>query len=146
MRPFLFLLLFFAPASVQSEWNSNIDASMDPNALLENGFPFNERSKILLSENFIRVEFLVPFSQYDFPMKPDIEAMIYRLSTLWQVPSLFSVKLFECFWQHHRVLMSIGCFRKSKTKLLKLKKTSWLSAPKPLCSSRHRSRKPPARG
>ena len=48
---------------------------------------FNERSK--LSEKFIRVELLVPFPQYDFSMKPDIEAMIYRLSNLWQVPSLF---------------------------------------------------------
>ena len=89
MMHFLFLLLFFAPASVQSEWNSNIEASTDPNALLEKGILFDERSKTLLSEKFIRVEFLVPFPQYDFSMKPDIEAMIYRLSTLWQVPSLF---------------------------------------------------------
>ena len=56
---------------------------------------FIERSKILLSDKIIRVEFLVPFPLYDFSMKPDIEAMIYKLCNLWQVPSLFCPLIFS---------------------------------------------------
>ena len=87
---FLFLVyLFFTPASVYGQWSSNIEPSNKPNDLLEKGILFNERNKILLTEKFIRVEFLVPFPTYDFTLKPDIEQLIQRLSHMWDLPSLF---------------------------------------------------------
>ena len=86
----LFLVyLFFTPASVYGQWSSNIEPSNNPNDLLEKGILFNERNKILLTENFIRVEFLVPFPTYDFTLKPDIEQLIQRLSHMWALLSLF---------------------------------------------------------
>ena len=65
--------MLFTPASVRSDWAFNIEAASN---LTEKGIFFNEVSKILLTENFIRVDFLVPFPTYEFTMKPDIEKMI----------------------------------------------------------------------
>ena len=86
------LLLFFSlftPASVRSDWASNVEAASNPDDLIEKGILFNEVSKILLTEKFIRVEFLVPFPNYGFTMKPDIEKKIQQLSLMWETPSLF---------------------------------------------------------
>ena len=85
----LTFFMLFTPASVRSDWASNIEAASNPDDLIEKGILFNEVSKILLTENFIRVEFLVPFPTYDFTMKPDIEKMIQQLSLMWKTPSLF---------------------------------------------------------
>ena len=85
----LLLFLIFTPASVRSDWASNIEAASNPDDLIEKGILFNEVSKILLTEKFIRVEFLVPFPTYEFTMKPDIEKMIQQLSLMWETPSLF---------------------------------------------------------
>ena len=86
---FLFVFLLFTPASIRSEWISNLEAYTNPNELLEKGILFHERSKILLAEKFIRVEFLVPFPSYNFDLKPDIEILIENLSNMWDLPSIF---------------------------------------------------------
>ena len=70
------LFLDLTPISVRSDWASNIEAASNPDNLIEKGISFNEVSEILLTEKFIRVEFLVPFPTYEFTMKPDIEKMI----------------------------------------------------------------------
>ena len=80
----LLFFLIFAPASVRSDWASNIEAASNPDDLFEKEFLFNEVSKILMK--FIRVEFLVPFPTYEFTMKPDIEKMIQQLSLTWKTP------------------------------------------------------------
>ena len=85
----LFLLVFFTPASVRSEWLSNLEASNNPNEIQEKGVLFHERSKILLAEKFIKVEFLVPFPTYDFALKPDIVALMAKLASMWELPSVF---------------------------------------------------------
>ena len=85
----LLLFLLFTPASVRSDWASNIEAASNPDDLIEKGILFNEVSEILLTEKFIRVDFLVPFPTYEFTMKPDIEKMIQQLSLMWETPSLF---------------------------------------------------------
>ena len=70
----LLYFLIFTPASVRSDWASNIEAATNADDLFEKGTLFNEVSKILLIEKVIRVEFLVPFSTYELIiMKPDIE-------------------------------------------------------------------------
>ena len=74
-KPGKMLLLFFlifTPASVRSDWASNIEAASNLDDIIEKGILFNEVSKILLTEKFIRVEFLVRFPTYDFTMEPDI--------------------------------------------------------------------------
>ena len=85
----LLLLLIFTPASVRSDWASDIEAASNPDDLIEEGILFNEVSKILLTEKFIRVEFLVPFPTHEFTMKPDIEKIFQQLSLMWETPSLF---------------------------------------------------------
>ena len=81
--------IVFTPASVSCQWSSNIEASNNPNDLFEKGILINERNKILLTEKFISMEFLVPFPTYEFPLKPDIEQLIHRLSKTWDLPSIF---------------------------------------------------------
>ena len=91
----LLLFLLFTPASVRSHWASNIEAAANPDDLFEKGILFSQVSKILLTEKFIRVEFLVPFPAYEFTMKPDNEKMIHQLSLMWETPSLFSALNFS---------------------------------------------------
>ena len=87
---FLILFLFlFTPASVRSDWASKIEAATDSDDLIEKGILFNEVSKTLLTERFIRVEFLVPFPTYNFSMKPDFEKMIHQLSLMWEIHPSF---------------------------------------------------------
>ena len=85
----LIFFMLFTPASVGSDWASNIEAASNPDDFIEKGIFFNEVSKILLTEKFIRVEFLVPFPTNEFTMKPNIEQMIHQLSLMWETPSLF---------------------------------------------------------
>ena len=85
----LLFSLIFTPASVRSDWAAKIEAASNPDNLIEKRIFFNEVSKILSTEKFIRVEFLVPFPTYEFTMKPDIEKMIQQLSLMWETPSLF---------------------------------------------------------
>ena len=51
----------FTPASVRSDWASNIEAATNPDDLIKEGIFINEVSKNLLTEKFIRAEFLVQF-------------------------------------------------------------------------------------
>ena len=85
----LLFFLIFTPASVRSDWVANIKAASNADDLIEKGILFNEVSEILLTEKFIRVEFLVAFPTYEFTMKPDIEKLIQQLSLMWKTPSLF---------------------------------------------------------
>ena len=85
----ILFFLVFTPASVRNDWAPNIEAATNPDDLIEKGILFNEVSKILLTEKFIRVDFLVPFPTYEFTMKPDIEKMVQQLSLMWETPSLF---------------------------------------------------------
>ena len=55
------------------DWASNIETATNPDDLIEKGILFNEVSEILLTEKFIRVEFLVPFPAYEFTIRPEIE-------------------------------------------------------------------------
>ena len=57
--------------------------------LSEKGILFHERGKILLAEKFVPVEFMIPFPTYDFSLKHEIERTIDRLSSMWDLPSLF---------------------------------------------------------
>ena len=86
---FFLAYLAFTPASVSSQWSSNIEASNNPNDLLEKGILFNERNKILLTEKFISVEFLVPFPTYEFSLKPDIDQLLYAFRKCGTCPLFF---------------------------------------------------------
>ena len=81
--------MLITPASVRSDWASNIEATSNPDDLIEKGILFNEVSKLLLTEKFIRLGFLVPFPIYQFTIKPYIEKMIQQLSLMWETPSFF---------------------------------------------------------
>ena len=89
----LFLLVFFTPASVRIECLSNLEASNNPNEIQEKGVLFHERSKILLAEKFIKIEFLVPFPTYVFALRPDIVALMAKLASMWELPSICFLSL-----------------------------------------------------
>ena len=104
----------FTPASVRSDWASNIEAASNLDDVFEKGILINEISKILPTEKFIPVEFLVPFPTYEFTMKPDIEKMIQQLSPMWETTSFFcplnfssqfatNTSVFNVHWMLHRI-------------------------------------------
>ena len=84
-----FFLLFFTPASVRPDWDSNLQLSHNHDDLLEKEILFHERGKILLAKMFVPVEFMIPFPTYDFALKHEIERTIVRLGSMWDLPSLF---------------------------------------------------------
>ena len=77
-----FLSLFFlVPEIINTETPTKYEA-------LDKGILFHKESQILLAEKFVNVEFLVPFPQYDFVMKQQIEDMLEKLATMWTQPSI----------------------------------------------------------
>ena len=136
------------PASVRSDWASNIEAATNPDDLIEKGILFNEVSKILLTEKFIRVEFLVPFPTYEFTMKPDIEEMIQRLSLMWETPSLFcplnfssqfatNTSGFNVHWMLHQIDNEISAAQLDLA-LIRNETALFLKPPQPTKSTRQR--------
>ena len=55
--------------------------------VFKKGILFNEESKILLTEKFIPVQFLVPFLSYNFTLKPELVTMLDKLNHMWGLPS-----------------------------------------------------------
>ena len=88
----MLLLQFFVftLAFVRRYWASYIEAATNPGDFIEKGIPFIEDSEFLLTENFIRVEFFVPFPTYEFTKKPDIEKMVQQncVNLMWEYRSL----------------------------------------------------------
>ena len=77
-----FLSLFFLFSKINNkETTTKYEA-------LPKGILFHKESQILLAEKFVNVEFLVPFPQYDFVMKQQIEDMLEKLATMWTEPSI----------------------------------------------------------
>ena len=54
---------------------------------LSKGVIFHKKSKILLSEKFIPVEFLIPFPKYNFTMKAELRKLLRDLKNMWQQPT-----------------------------------------------------------
>ena len=144
----LLLFLLFTPASVRSDWASNIAAASNPDDLIEKGILFNEVSKILLTEKFIRVEFPVPFPTYDFTMKPAIKNMIRQLSLMCVTPSLFCPLNFSSqfatnnsgfngHWMLHQIDNEISAAQLDLT-LIRNETAMFLKPPQPTKSTRQR--------
>ena len=142
----LFLLLIFTPASVRSDWASNIEAASNPDNLIEKGILFNEVSEILLTEKFIRVEFLVPFPTYDFTVMPDIEKMIQQLSFMWETHSFFcplsfssqfatNTSGFNVHWMLHQINNEISAAQVDLA-LIRNQTAKFLKPPQPTKSTR----------
>ena len=56
---------------------------------LAQGIIFYKEGKILITEKFINVEFLVPFPQYYFTVRQQVETLLHELSTKWVSQSAF---------------------------------------------------------
>ena len=76
-----FLLLFLFSEIYNKETPNKYEA-------LTKGIIFHKEPQILLAEKFVNVEFLLPFPQYDFVMKQQIEDMLAKLATMWTEPSI----------------------------------------------------------
>ena len=144
----LLFFLIFAPASVRSDWASNIEAASNLDDLIEKGILFNEVSKILLTEKIIRVEFLVHFPTLDFTMKPDIEKMIQQLSLMCKIPSLFCPSIFSSqfatntsgfivYWLLHQIDNEISAAQLDLV-LIRNETAMFLKPPQPKKSTRQR--------
>ena len=144
----LLFFLIFTPASVRKDWASNIEAASNPDDFIEKRFLFNEVSEFLLTEKFIRVEFLVPFPTYEFTMKPDIEEMIHQLSLMWETPSLFcplnfSIQFatntsgFNVHWMLHQIDNKISAAQLDLA-LIRNETAMFLKPPQPTKSTRRR--------
>ena len=144
----LLFFLIFTPAFFRSDWASNTEASSNPDDLVEKGILFNEVSKILQTEKFIRVEFLVPFPTYEFTMKPDIEKMIQQLLLMWETPSFFcplyfssqfatNTSGFNVHWMLHQVDDEISAAQLDLA-LIRNKTALFLKPPQPTKSTRQR--------
>ena len=144
----LLFFLIFTPASVRSGWASNIEAASNPDDLFEKGILFNKVSEISLTENFFRVEFLVPFPTYEFTMKPDIEKMIQQLSLMWEIPSFFcpfnfssqfatNTSGFNVNWMLHQIDYEISLAQQDLA-LIRNETALLLTPPKPPKSTRQR--------
>lgn len=70
----------------QEIFESDIVSSDDDT--LAKGVIFNEESTILLAEKFIQVEFLVPFPQFNLPIRHELNATLQRLNRMWRQPSV----------------------------------------------------------
>ena len=109
---------------------------------------FNEVSKILLTEKFIRVELLVPFPTYEFTMKSDIETMLHQLSVMWETPSLFcplnfstlfstNTSSFNVNWMLYQIGHEISEAQKD-LRIIGNETAMFLSPPKPIEPTRQR--------
>ena len=49
-------------------------------AALDKGIIFHKEGKILITEKFINVEFLVPFPRYNFTIRQQVETLLNELS------------------------------------------------------------------
>ena len=148
MQNQILLLLIFTPASVRSDWASNIEVASNPEDLIDKGFLFNEVSEILLTEKFIRVEFLVPFPTYEFTMKPNIAKMIQKLSLMWErsflcYPLNFSSQFatntsgFNVHWMLHLIDNATSTAQLDLA-LIRNETAMFLKAPQPTKSTRQR--------
>ena len=83
-------------------------------AVLENGIIFNHATKILLAENFIHVDFLVPFPKFELDLRAELGVYIEKLGKLlaspsWQCHSDYSTNFqkndstFDVDWLRHQV-------------------------------------------
>ena len=72
-----------------SEWISDVDTMNNDDEMVKNGVLFNEESKLLLTEKFLIIEFLVTFPNFDLNMTKDIENHLKKLDYLWMHPSFF---------------------------------------------------------
>ena len=70
-----------------SAWKSDIIADQDSGAILGNGIIFNHVTKILLSEKFINVDFLVPFSKFELNVSAELGTYLNKLAPLWSSTS-----------------------------------------------------------
>ena len=58
-------------------------------APLDKGIIFHKERKILITEKFINVEFLVPFPRYNFTIRQKVETLLNELSLKWITKSEF---------------------------------------------------------
>ena len=57
----------------------------DYDDILEKGIM---KTKILLAEKFVPVQFLIPLPSFNFSMKSDVEKMLSKLQAMWNLPAV----------------------------------------------------------
>ena len=90
---FFYRYFFFSVTSLLAlfanhpAWLSDIIADQDSGAILANGIILNHVTKILLTEKFINVDFLVPFPKFEMNVSAELGAYINKLAPLWDASS-----------------------------------------------------------
>ena len=65
------------------------ETPINTEAALAQGIIFHKEGKILITEKFINVEFLVPFPRYNFTIRQQVENLLNELSQKWITKSEF---------------------------------------------------------
>ena len=65
------------------------ETPINTEAALDKGIIFHKEGKILITEKFINVEFLVPFPRYNFTIRQQVETLLSELSKKWITQSEF---------------------------------------------------------
>ena len=67
----------------------SFETPINTEAALTQGIIFHKEGKILITEKFINVEFLVPFPRYNFTIRQQVETLLNELSDKWITKSEF---------------------------------------------------------
>ena len=76
----VFNLVLFGPT---------FETPINTEAAVAQGIIFHKDGKILITEKFINVEFLVPFPRYNFTKRQQVETLLNELSQKWITKSEF---------------------------------------------------------
>ena len=90
-RFFSVVLVLLTANANSTEWQFEIIADQDFDAILTDGIIFNHVTKSLLPKNFINADFLVRFPKCEMNVSAEFGAFINKLAPLWDSSS----------WQSH---------------------------------------------
>ena len=71
----------------QVKWTSDIIPDQAQGAVLSNGIIINHVTKVLLAKNFINVDFLVPFPEFEINVSAELSFYLNKLVPLWDASS-----------------------------------------------------------
>ena len=89
---------------------------------LDKGIFFNEETKILLAENFINIQFLVPFPRFEMTLIENVDQIARPLQNMWQTPTYFC---YLNFTNTSEVDFKMDWLLKETKKRYHLRKATW---------------------
>ena len=70
---------------------------------------FHKDGKILITDKFINVEFLILFPRYNFTVRQQVETLLTGLTTKWVKPSAFRKSMFATTYINKTDVFNVDC-------------------------------------